>query len=294
MQKKHKIGFFTPNCRIKEEFFGAATFGLAHQMFGEVYSNQSVFFPDEIEGVKLAGKYEDVLNDTVAVARANNVCAAIVLFGNAGGENDFIDRLNRLLSCPIVGGGAAMNLETSETGLLDKVGAQVSVLLITDSRYRIEVSCKNIHSQVISEHRLSFTDKRVLDKIDAVEAAAWLHGRKTDLGFDSDDFEHITFATKDGINAHLSYVGGKIKSGRDLDEIMDLRIVHQTDVLPQMKAFYQDNNAIVFGCAGLRGILPERFSTDAIGLFMFGEVCYANGKADFGNLMLSKIKFVKK
>jgi hypothetical protein len=293
-RKCHRVGFFTPDKRIKEDFFGSATFGIVNKGISEIYANKDIFFFEQIEGIKLTGKYSDVLEDMKLAIQQYEIFAAIVLFGNSGNENEFIDTLNNLLECPIVGGGAAVDLRTNQTALLNEVGAQVSVLLITDEEYRIDVSFKNIHNKVISEHRLSFEDKRVLKKIDGADAAEWLENKKLQLGFNTNDYEHITFATKSGINAHLSFSDGLVKSGRDLHEIMDLRIVNKRDVLSQIQDFYHDDHAIVFGCAGLRGILPSPITSNSIGLFMFGEVCYADGRADFGNLMLSKIRFNKK
>ena len=56
-----------------------------------------------------------------------------------------------------------------------------------------------------------------------------------------------------------------------------------------MRRFYDDPNAIIFGCAGLSGLLDKPLDTASLGLFLFGEVCMADGSAEFGNLMLSKL-----
>jgi len=56
-----------------------------------------------------------------------------------------------------------------------------------------------------------------------------------------------------------------------------------------MRDFYDDENAIVFGCAGLSGLLDKPLDTKSLGLFLFGEVCTVDGVAEFGNLMLSKL-----
>ena len=61
-----------------------------------------------------------------------------------------------------------------------------------------------------------------------------------------------------------------------------------------MHAFYDDPDAIVFGCAGLSGLLDKPLDTDSLGLFLFGEVCTVDGVAEFGNLMLSKLIIRKK
>ena len=77
------------------------------------------------------------------------------------------------------------------------------------------------------------------------------------------------------------------------DPIFDrdrLRYVPADQVLPRMRAFYDDKDAVIFGCAGLKGILPGTLNTPGTGLFMFGEVCTAGGVSEFGNLMLSKLR----
>ena len=61
-----------------------------------------------------------------------------------------------------------------------------------------------------------------------------------------------------------------------------------------MRAFYDDKDAVVFGCAGLSGILDKPLDTKSLGLFLFGEVCMSEGYAEFGNLMLSKLRIVAK
>ena len=75
---------------------------------------------------------------------------------------------------------------------------------------------------------------------------------------------------------------------------MYLRYVQEEKVQERMRAFYDDRDAIIFGCAGLKGILKEALHTEGIGLFMFGEVCTKGEVSEFGNLMLSKIRVLKK
>ena len=59
-------------------------------------------------------------------------------------------------------------------------------------------------------------------------------------------------------------------------------------------AFYDDPDAVVFGCAGLGGILERPLDTPSLGLLLFGEVCTVGDHADFGNLMLSKLRVLPK
>ncbi len=122
----------------------------------------------------------------------------------------------------------------------------------------------------------------------------WLTDTKAQHGILQDDFESVTFATREGVNVHLSCSDRKIRSGRDLVRTMDLRKANKDGVDVQIQGFYQDKDAIVSGCAGLKGMLASELVTELVGLFMFGEVCCLYGKADFGNLMLSKSKIIEK
>ena len=45
---------------------------------------------------------------------------------------------------------------------------------------------------------------------------------------------------------------------------------------------------------GSKGILPAELHSPGLGLFLFGEVCTVNGQAEFGNLMLSKLRITKR
>ena len=49
-----------------------------------------------------------------------------------------------------------------------------------------------------------------------------------------------------------------------------------------------------FGCAGLGGILDRPLDTPSLGLLLFGEVCTVDDHAEFGNLMLSKLRIIEK
>jgi len=74
---------------------------------------------------------------------------------------------------------------------------------------------------------------------------------------------------------------------------MLLRYVHPERVQERMEHFYEDADAIIFGCAGLRGIMEHTHDASGFGGYFFGEICTVNGHSDFGNLMLSKIRISK-
>lgn len=280
-----KITFYTPSCEISDNF-GAATSGFVG--FENENEKNTINFPHDLNGFLISGTYKDCLN-----AIPEGVWqAGIVLLGNAGNENEFIRKLYKKVNAPLTGGGAAINLNSGKSRLLFG-NNEAAVFLISDERYSAAVVSENIHTDILSKHKISFKNPRILDKIDGVDAVSWLEEKKKSLGLDMNDFEHLTFSDENGINAHLSYVDGKICSGRDLTHEMTLRFLPKEKVNERMEAFYNDENAIVFGCAGLKSILTEKLSSDGIGLFMFGEVCTIGEKCDFGNLMLSKIVIKK-
>lgn len=162
-------------------------------------------------------------------------------------------------------------------------------MLITDTRYTFRAVTENIHDEILTEVKLTTADPRTILTIDGVDAAEYLDARKKEFGLPETDFEHLTISDMLGVNAHLSCVDGVIKSGRDINETMLLRRVDHAKVYDTMRAFYDDTDAIVFGCAGLAGLLDKPLGTDSLGLFLFGEVCTVNGISEFGNLMLSKL-----
>jgi len=128
--------------------------------------------------------------------------------------------------------------------------------------------------------------------IDGVDAVEFYNAKRKEFGLADTDFEHLTLSDLRGVNAHLSQPGDKLKSGRDLQETMLLRYVDHAKVYDTMRAFYDDPDAVVFGCAGLSGILDKPLDTKSLGLFLFGEVCMVEGYAEFGNLMLSKLRMI--
>ena len=282
-----KVGFYTPAFGVKEDCFGCATFGYVGQW--EPMESGCVSLSPFLNGDLVCGTYvhclQNIPNKTYQ--------AAIVLLGNAGEENAFIHQLAEKINAPVVGGGAAIHPATGETAMVTD-RQQAAVYLICDDRYDLEVCCENIHHMILGEHQIGFTDPRQMDTIDGVDAVTWLAQKKGSLELSESDFEHLTFSDTNGINAHLSLVDGKIRSGRDLTPRMQLRYVPADCVYDRMHRFYNDPNAVVFGCAGLKGILPEPLETEGVGLFLFGEVCTKDGISEFGNLMLSKLRILPK
>lgn len=264
--------------------FGCASLGLEAKMYSK--DSGSAIWSTPLDGIVFSGTYTQVLEQIAEIR--STIQAAVILFGNAGGENVFMSSIRQLLSCPMVGGGAAIDSITGKSALITG-GGEVAVLLITDNRFKFTAQTRNIHSKIIEDCDLTLSDPRTLLAINGVDAAKFLADYKEKLGICKNDFEHLTLCDEHGINAHLSCTDGVIKSGRDLAPKMHLRYVDHKDVYDQIRAFYSDPHSLVFGCAGLGGLLDDKLNTDSLGLFLFGEVCTVDGFADFGNLMLSKL-----
>lgn len=266
--------------------FGCPSKGLAGICSNEV--PHVVTYPISLEATEFTGSYEQILDSIRNFAAGNTVHAAIVLFGNAGGENQFLRDFQQIIQCPVVGGGAAFDVTSGKSGLIPGHG-QAAVLLITDDRYTYTTQTKCIHQEILEECILTTADPRTILTINGIDAVAFLAEKRKHYGLADNDFEHVTLSDTKNVNAHLSCSDGLIRSGRDVQAKMLLRYIPHESVYDSMREFYDDPGAIVFGCAGLSGILDKPLDTTSLGLFLYGEVCTVDGIAEFGNLMLSKL-----
>ncbi|MBP3634005.1 MAG: hypothetical protein J6J43_05485 [Oscillospiraceae bacterium] len=282
---------FTTTGAWEDSFgFGCASLGLPGICANDV--RQTAAYGEALEGQVLTGTYEQLLRQA-AGADGQAVHAAIVVFGNMGGENRFLADLQQHLHCPMVGGGAAIDPASGRKSLIPG-GGEAAVFLVTDDRFTYETKTLCIHDRVLQTCELTFDDPRTIHTINGEDAAAFYDRKRRELGLSDTDFEHLTLSDLHHVNAHLSIRDGKLRSGRDVQKTMLLRYVDHNKVYDTMRNFYDDPDAIVFGCAGLSGLLDRPLDTTSLGLFLFGEVCMADGCAEFGNLMLSKLLIRKK
>ena len=282
---------FTTPAIYKPEGFGCASFGFAGSP--DPKKDAAREWKEEIKGKVYSGTLDEVLNEIPAKGTCGSWQAGIVLFGNCGGENEFMHKLFEKTGCAYTGGAAAFDASTGKTGLISG-GKQAAVFMIDDPAYDIKIESENIHNNILETHKIGFSNPRVFETIDDEDAVEWFTKKRAEFGFDASDFEHMTFSDMNNVNCHTSMSDGKLVSGRDLCEEMILRYVKKGDVYPKMNAFYNDDRAMIFGCAGLKGILEQDIMSDTMGMFMFGEVATMNGKPEFGNLMLSKIVFSRR
>ena len=125
-----KLCFTTTGAWDLADGFGCASLGLAGICGNE--EKKTVTREYGAESVVFTGTYAEVLSAVEKLEKP--VYAAIVVFGNVGGENAFMEKLCGLLSCPIVGGGAAIDFATGKKGLIPG-GGEVAILIFTDDRY---------------------------------------------------------------------------------------------------------------------------------------------------------------
>ncbi len=277
-----KMSFVTPVHNLKGVSFGAASYGMVgseNEMIPALLE-----FPTDLQGQMISGTYEQCLKALPSELPQ----AAVVLLGNKGGENAFIKELHRRLPCHMTGGGAAIDPVSGQSGLISGNG-DAAVFLVYDPRYDVQIVSRNIHTEIPGSCVLELDSPREITSVNGQDPVEWFSGKKAELGLDETDFEHLTLSDSAGINAHLSLKEGRIFSGRDLDSVMTLRYLNPETVQKEMENFYNDPSAIIFGCAGLKGLLSRPMNTPGLGLFMFGEVCTIGDAVNFGNLMLSKL-----
>ena len=275
-----RTGFYTEGLLSSEISFGCLTQG-----FSDTPSGMRVY-PEELEGESFFGSYAQAME--FAGKFKNAAKGAIVYTDGAGGENAFVRALSALLGCPVAGGGAARTTGRTGDGFSAGYG-ECAVAVFTGPGMQFVPSMKNLHTNIVEECLVEY-EGRVLRKINGMDAGEYLRGKKESLGFAPSDFERVTLSTKAHVNAHMSEQNGIVVSGRDPEEHMLLRSVVPGEYQTLCEKFYQENeNAIVFGCAGLKGILERPFVSGCLGAFLFGEICSLGPESDFGNLMLSKL-----
>ena len=276
-----KLGFYTA-----PEMAGGVDFGCLTQGFSDAASGIRTLEKD-LEGKTYFGSYEGALS--FAKELKGDAKAAVVFTDGAGDENRFVRQIASILCCPVVGGGAARTFGKTGEGFCAGHG-DIAVCVITGG-----VSCRaekqNLHTNILEECTLELSGSRIVTKINGMDALAFLREQKEKCGFAPDDYERMTLSTMENVNAHLSEADGIVKSGRDLDEHMLLRAVVPGAYQETFEKFYQDTNAMVFGCAGLKAILERPFASSCAGAFLFGEICVTQDGSDFGNLMLSRLIF---
>ena len=293
--------FWTPGHAPADDgrAFGCAAHGYAGDgVWQEPGRSGSGIWRQALPGESLAGAYAEVWSQLDRVAW--RPAAALILFSHARGIEAFLQRWHeQFVDVPVAGGGAALGVgETS--GELAPVAADVAVLLIRGGQWRAETL--NVHDRTghvfefradgprtITHLRASGEWSPAADVCRALQAA---HGRA------ATDCESLTFGDAGGRNIHCRFDGGRLRTGADLPAggRLELRTVSRADAARRLAGFCAVPDALVFCCAGLRGLLeaPLPVGPGTLAGFMFGELVTLASRPQFGNLMASRLVFLTK
>lgn len=305
----YKIRFFTPAYREETsgEAFGACSLGMAfEEKFIEPVTPVCAEFFTDLEGYLLCGRLETVRNELATLGeKADQIKAGIILFGNCGGEDKFVELVRKTLKgVPLAGGSAAVGAEGITGRLLPKRD-QVSMLLITDDRYEIRVQSQNIHQKILAEATAITSTPRKIDEVllkdgTKLPCTEFVRQLAREYGISAAICEWISVCTPAGYNIHMILKDGTCFCGADLppDGRIFFKYSEREETVQSIREFYSCDHSVVFGCAGLKALLEGEKVTaghNSLGLFMCGEIAsMEGGDASFSNLMLSRITFIKK
>ena len=242
----------------------------------------------------MAGRYAEVLeklSQTPLVPQA-----AIILFSRGTGVEHFLERWQELFPKIPAAGGAAARGAGQEHGELLPPAEDVAVLLLTDGPWQAETL--NAHDagptwEFQADGPRTLARLRQSSYGEWEPAAAVFRALQTGSGRGKEDCETITLSDSKGRNLHCSIAGDSLQTGADLpaDGKLQLRTTSRAAVAEKIRRFCAEPDALVFGCAGLRGLLETPFETGARSLagFMFGELVTLAGRPQFGNLMATRL-----
>ena len=307
-KKNYKVRFFTPAFREETsgEAFGACSLGIA---FEEDYIEPvtpvcAEFFTD-LEGYLLCGRLETVRNELAAVGEeASQIKAGIILFGNCGGENGFVNYVQKMFPGLILAGGSAAFGDDGITGRLLPQKNQVSILLITDDRYDVRVDSVNIHHRILAKvWAIESTPRKIesvmLEDGTKIHCYDFIQKLFRESGYQFEDCGRMSVSTAAGHNIHLIMKDRDCFVGADLPDNGEIyfRATGLEEGVKQIREFYESSNSIIFGCAGLKTLLEGSSliaGSGSIGLFMFGEIAEMENNTSYANLMLTRIRFTGK
>ena len=284
--------------------YGCASLGIATEKnWYQPDEKVCIEFPVKLEGIVINDSLRNALTKIKYIDCKSAIKAGIIFFGNCGGENAFMKKLQSLLpGVPFTGGSPAIGQNGKTMRMLPEI-KEVSVLLVTDNRYDYAVESFKVHKEHVCEFKVLTNEKRSLNTIlsdgKRLNFADLIANEAIKKGVNVGITERFSVADKTGRNLHLISDGKAYECGADIpcDRKLYLRYTETKNVCECMKSFYACDNAIVFGCAGVKSLIGDfTFKTgkNTLGLFMFGEVVYIDEYSDFANLMLSRIRFIKK
>lgn len=298
--KPWNLVFWTPSQPppTREGTFGCAVHGWAGAGAWKGPEEPStITFPRKVQGQVFSGTYDAVALLAIEAARMHRPSAAIALFARADGMEAFLARLQAGVGrLPVTGGGAARRDGVTYGAVLPDA-EDVALLLVT--RGTCEVGSANLHVRhgppVEFQHDgpRRITALRFQGETTWHPAAVFYRKLQKESGRPEHDCESLALSDPHGRNVHAAFDGPALATGSDLPD-GPLLCLGRTDphaLHKGMEEFCANPSAMVFACAGLRGLLPGpvRTGPGTIAGFMFGEVVSSAQGAGFGNLMLSKL-----
>ena len=277
--------------------FGCASHGIATADLwrGPEEAAAVNWLENGFRGEVLSGTYAAVLAQLGQLGW--KPAAAMVLFAQACGMETFLKQWQEALPGVPVAGGSAARATGQARGELRPAAEDVAVLLLAEGTWRAE--SLNVHAphDLAVEFRAAgprtLTHLRAAPAIDWRPAADFFRMHQTACGRAAGDCESITFSDAGGRNVHVSMDGNQLHSGADLptDGQLVLRTVTRPEVAERLARFCATPNALVFGCAGLRGLLdaPLPVAKGTLACFLFGELVTLNYQPQFGNLMAARL-----
>jgi hypothetical protein len=298
MSLKWKLALWTPGTAPPDDgaTFGCASHGIAGPgRWDSPEAEALLMSPRPVAGEVVAGRYAEVLAQLGQLAFAPRT--AIVLFARATGMEVFLERWRQLFAGLPTAGGAAARGADQERGKLRPVAEDVAVLLITEADWQAD--SLNVHQATGLVVEFEANGPRTITRLrrpaesNWESAAAFLRARQAEFGRAEGDCESITFCDGGGRNLHVSRAGECLQTGADLppDGRLSLRITPRAAVAAHLGRFCSPPEALVFACAGLRGLLDATLpvAEGTLVAFMYGEVVTLGGHAQIGNLMASRL-----
>jgi hypothetical protein len=295
----NRFAFWTTSkdCSNVSADFGCAVQGLAddRQWVDPKVPLASVW-DLRLPGTVVSGNYDAVLNNLSSLGYTPVVC--IVFFSKPTGIETFINRFVRIFpNVPLIGGGSAIR-EGQLEGELWPPAEDVVLLAADNGNYELE--SLNIYDKKVLTIEIKKTSLRDFELLRVLPDGEWqnalhfFHNLTSELGFENNNFESVTFCDKNDRNIHFSISGNSVHAGANLpdDDILFLRVLNSDHVEERVAQFISDQHSLIFGCAGIRSLIRTPLYTGSKSLagFMFGEVVILNGMVMFGNLMLAKLK----
>lgn len=270
--------------------FGCASHGLAApDSWIDPATAAQAAWPAPVTGTVLAGTCAGVLEQLAAPRPRPR--AAVLFFAQAAGVEAFLEACRRLLpGVPLAGGGAALAPGRTRGEILP-AAEDVALLLLDAGDWRVDTL--NCHEPLGAELAVEHGGPRTLRRVAGEPALAFLRREQATHGFAQDDFASLAFQDAEGRNLHSSPDGNGLRLGADLpaDGRLRLGTSSRARVTRQLAAFCQEPQSLIFGCAGLRGLLnaPVIPGPGALAGFLFGEVVTPARHPRFGNLMAAKL-----